>query len=399
MSVRASQWEILKCLLANPRQLAIKPSLNLFFLSYMRKFNVQRAGKHLILHSHLPPLNHPAYPRFVNLHLRRKVSGPSHAQIGVTNACPQRCVYCYNQGRAGRIMDRAELFQVIRELKDLGVVWLGITGGEPLLQKCLPDLVAHAGPDCAVKLFTTGCGLTGSLARELKEAGLFSVSVSLDHWDAEVHNRNRRYPGAFTEALRAIEIFKDVGGLQVGVSTVLSDDMLMPERVERLLKFLSSLGVDEAWLSETKPAVAAQGGWVITQEQWQGLVKFQDAWNRSHDLTMNYLGHFEDARHFGCNAGHKMVYIDAFGEMSPCVFTPMSFGNVLHQPVKAVFEDMRAYFPSENRCFINAHYRRLQAAAAGGSILTAVQSKRLVKNIKFGPYSRFFQLYFGRRAS
>ena len=72
---------------------------------------------------------------------------------------------------------------------------------------------------------------------------------------------------------------------------------------------------------------------------------------------------------------------------------------VLHQPVRAVFEDMRAYFPSENRCFINAHYRRLQAAAAGDSILTAVQSKRLVKNLKFGPYSRFFQLYFGRRAS
>lgn len=399
MSVQASQWDILKCLLANARQLAIKPSLNLFFLNYLRRFRVQKAGKHLVLHSHLPPLNHPAYARFVDLHLRQKVSGPSHAQIGVTNACPQRCVYCYNQGRTGRIMDQAKLLQVIRELKDLGVVWLGITGGEPLLQKHLPELIASVGPDCAVKLFTTGCGLTHRVAYELKDAGLFSVSVSLDHWDEAVHNRNRGYPRAYAEALRAIEIFKGVGDLHVGVSTVLSDDMLKPDRVEKFLQFVTSLGADEAWLSETKPAVAAHGGRVIAQEEWQALVKFQDAWNRAHNLTMNYLGHFEDAAHFGCNAGHKMVYIDAFGEVSPCVFTPMSFGNVLHQPVKTVFEDMRAHFPSENRCFINAHYHRLQATAAGSNILNAAQTKQLVRNLKFGPYSKFFQLYYSRRSS
>lgn len=52
MSVQALQWEILKCLLANARQLAIKPSLNLFFLNYLRKFRVHQAGKHLILPSH-----------------------------------------------------------------------------------------------------------------------------------------------------------------------------------------------------------------------------------------------------------------------------------------------------------------------------------------------------------
>ena len=45
-------------------------------------------------------------------------------------------------------------------------------------------------------------------------------------------------------------------------------------------------------------------------------------------MVINYLGHFEGCESFGCNAGCKMVYVDAFGEVSPCVFLPFSFGNV-----------------------------------------------------------------------
>lgn len=117
-------------------------------------------------------------------------------------------------------------------MKDLVVVWLGITGGEPLLQKHLPELIASAGSECAVKLFTSSCSLTHRLASELKDAGLFSVSVSLDHWDAAVHNRNRRYPRAYAEVLRAIEIFKGVGSLHVGVSTVRSWARLALDRFD-----------------------------------------------------------------------------------------------------------------------------------------------------------------------
>ena len=64
----------------------------------------------------------------------------------------------------------------------------------------------------------------------------------------------------------------------------------------------------------------------------------QDAHNRrsggvADGMVVNYLGHFEGRENFGCNAGCKMVYVDTFGEVSPCVFLPFSFGNVRERPL------------------------------------------------------------------
>ncbi len=78
----------------------------------------------------------------------------------------------------------------------------------------------------------------------------------------------------------------------------------------------------------------------------------QDRWNKSGRMTVNYLGHFEGPDHFGCNAGTKMIYIDAFGEVSPCVFAPMSFGNVRERPLAEIWSDMRERFAPGSSCFV-----------------------------------------------
>ena len=83
------------------------------------------------------------------------------------------------------------------------------------------------------------------------------MAVSLDHWESARHDASRRYPGAFAAALEAIATFKEVPGLHVSVSSVLSRETIRSGEVEKLLAFLDSLGVDEAWLSELKPSVEA----------------------------------------------------------------------------------------------------------------------------------------------
>jgi MoaA/NifB/PqqE/SkfB family radical SAM enzyme len=369
---------------------------NRFLLRYMRRFRVRKVGGNLIIHSHLPPINSPAYKRFIDEHLLKRTNGPSHAQVGLTNACPQRCTYCYNKGRAGRVMDTATIKRVIRELKELGVFWLGLTGGEPLLNKDLLEIVESVGADCAVKLFTTGSTLTPRLASDLKKAGLFSVSVSLDDWREEEHDRARGTRGAFREALRAIEVFKKTDGLHVGVSAVLSREMIVRDEVEELFSFLSGLEVHEAWLSEAKPSV--QGFWksdlVITEAERRKLVVLQDRYNRDGGMTVNYLGHFEGREHFGCNAGHKMVYVDAFGEVSPCVFVPMTFGNVMERPVGDIYADMRRHFPSEESCFINRNYPLLQKHGRGQIPLGKAESEELLAEVRFGPLAKFFEIFY-----
>jgi MoaA/NifB/PqqE/SkfB family radical SAM enzyme len=386
----------LRTFASNPALLRVSPSIDLFMLRYMMKFRPVKVGDHLILHSHLPPLTSKAYSRFVNEHLLTRTAGPSHAQIGVTNVCPQNCVYCYNKRRTGTRMDTALIKEVIRDLKDLGVFWLGLTGGEPLMNPDLVTITESAGDDCAVKLFTTGCGLTRELASDLRNAGLFSVSVSLDHWKREEHDRARRTRGAFDAALRAIEIFRNLGTIHVGVSSVLSKAMLHDDSVERLLEFLTTLEIHEAWLSETKPSL--EGPWspdqVITGDERNRLIALQDRYNQNGRMTVNYLGHFESKEHFGCSAGNKMIYVDAFGQVSPCVFTPISMGSVHDRSVKDIVREMRPLFPTESRCFINTHFEQIRQRHRNAAPLSHSETLAMLREVRFGPMSGFYRLYY-----
>jgi MoaA/NifB/PqqE/SkfB family radical SAM enzyme len=379
--------------------LKVSPSVLRFLSGYMGKFRVREVGDNLILHSHLPPLNSAAYTRFVEEHLLERTSGPSHAQIGITNACPQRCEYCYNRNRQGDVMDTDTILKTARELVDMGVVWLGLTGGEPLLNKDIVRIVERLSGDCAMKLFTTGCTLTAEKAAQLQRAGLFSVCISLDHWTEDEHDRGRNYDGAFREALRAIDIFLNTGGIHVGVSAVLSREMIENDQVEKYLAFLDGLGVHEAWLSEVKPSLEAfwHEELVITEEQRLQLVRLQDRYNASGRMTVNYLGHFEGKECFGCNAGNKMVYVDAFGDVSPCVFTPMNFGNVQSGSIAEIVAEMQSHFPSEDGCFINKNYRLVQKYSAGRTTLDRADCLKMLEEVEFGELSRFNQLHYGSR--
>lgn len=392
-------WSAAKSLIAHPGILKAGPALDWFLCRYMREFRLREVGGHLILHSHLPPLNSAAYGRFVDEHLTRRNDGPSHAQIAVTNTCPQHCAFCYNRDRTGTPLATAEILRVVDQLADAGVFWLGLTGGEPLVCEDLTRVVRHAAQRCAVKLFTTGCTLLPRQAADLKRAGLFSVSVSLDHWDEAIHDRGRDYPGAFKAALAAIATFKSEG-LDTGVSAVLSKEMVANGEVEPFLAFLETLEVDEIWLSETKPAV--RGWWddalLITEAERRDLIALQDRYNRrrGRHATLNYLAHFESAERFGCTAGRKMVYVDAFGEVSPCVFVPVSFGNVRDGPLAGILERMRSVCRPGSECFISANYGALRDRAGGGLPIGAAAGEEIMRRVGHTPPGRFFRMHESR---
>lgn len=390
----ATRREVWAAVAAHPEVLRAGPRAGLFLARYMGKFRVRRAGRHLILHSHLPPLNHPAYDRFLREHLLGKTPGPAHAQIGLTNACPQRCGYCYNRDRKGKPLSTPEILAAIRDLRALGVFWLGLTGGEPLLNKDIVEITAAASPHMAVKLFTTGLGLTPELAAALRDAGLFSLSISLDDAREDAHDAARGYPGAFRAALAAIETARAAGGLHVGVSSVLSPAMIRAGEAENLLAFLEGLGIDEAWLSETKPSGPAywRAEAVVTDADRRSLIALQDRWNRRRGLTVNYLGHFESGRYFGCNAGRKMIYVDPFGEVSPCVFTPMTFGNLRTTPLPEIVAGMAGHFKLSSRCFMNTHYPLFRDRAAAGLPLGPADSAALADAAAFSPPAKLLRI-------
>lgn len=112
-------------------------------------------------------------------------------RISVTDRCNFRCVYCIPEDiewlPRARLLSFEEITRVARVAARCGIRKLRITGGEPLLRKDVPDLVAALtrvpGVD-DVALTTNGTELA-RLAKPLFEAGLQRVNVSLDSLDRE----------------------------------------------------------------------------------------------------------------------------------------------------------------------------------------------------------------------
>lgn len=155
---------------------------------------------------------------------------PLSASVYLTNACNLDCAFCYvKQARPDTgTMPRAMFDRVIRDLGELGLVYLSLTGGEPLL---LPDVVArvaqaHAAGIPYIHMVSNAELLTVEQARALHAAGLTELSVSLDGWQ-EGHDRRRGRTGLFAQVWPLLqEIRRAVPGLLLVVNSVVMDDNL-----------------------------------------------------------------------------------------------------------------------------------------------------------------------------
>jgi MoaA/NifB/PqqE/SkfB family radical SAM enzyme len=199
----------------------------------------------------------------------------------------------------------------------------------------------------------------------------------------------------------AVATFLAAGGLQVGISAALPRATIRRvDELRRLLAFAARLGAHELWLSEVKPTVTSlfDEALVLEEHERREIAAFQDGWNagikkRGRGVLLNFLGHFEGAEHFGCNAGRKMIYVDPFGEVSPCVFAPFSLGNVRTTALAGIVADMSQRFPTEDRCFANRNWRLVAHVSRGRLPMDRAGALALLDRVDFRPPSAFNERY------
>jgi GTP 3',8-cyclase len=163
-------------------------------------------------------------------------------RISVTDRCNFRCVYCMPKevyGRSYRFLERRQLltFEEIERLSrvfaSLGVEKIRLTGGEPLLRRELERLVEMLGAIPGVDLtLTTNGSLLPQKARDLAEAGLRRVTVSLDSLDDHVFRAMNDVDVAVERVLTGIEAAAAAGLSPVKVNMVVkrgvNEDSVLP---------------------------------------------------------------------------------------------------------------------------------------------------------------------------
>jgi cyclic pyranopterin phosphate synthase len=188
-----------------------------------------------------------------------------YLRISVTDRCNLRCSYCMPEG-PGEWEERSdhltaeEIERVVRVASGLGVTRIRLTGGEPLMRRDLPDIVARVAaiPGIDDLSLTTNGVFLGRLAEPLRGAGLQRINVSLDSLDAHTFDSITGRSGHLAEVLAGIEAAVAAGLHPVKVNIVAlkgvnGDEILefvaFARRTGVMLRFIEEMpmGRPEAW--------------------------------------------------------------------------------------------------------------------------------------------------------
>lgn len=142
-------------------------------------------------------------------------------RLSVIEACNFRCGYCMPADRvpddygldATARMSFDEIETLVRGFARLGMHKLRITGGEPLLRKGLPGLVARLAriPGIDDLALTTNGSLLARHAHALRDAGLQRLTISLDALDPERYRMLSGGRGDIADVLAGIAAAEDAG--------------------------------------------------------------------------------------------------------------------------------------------------------------------------------------------
>jgi cyclic pyranopterin phosphate synthase len=192
----------------------------------LSKFIQQREGEEEIKHKEreLQPEHQEAEKQELLMDSFGRIA--KKLRISVIDRCNMQCMYCMPQGKVQwfkeeNILDYDEITRFVSIMTDLGIERIRLTGGEPLLRPKLENLIislTKMGSIKSISMTTNGLLLVDKV-KQLRDAGLDSVNISLDTFRAD---RFKAITGTdnFKKVIGAIEAADDAG-LKVKVNTVI----------------------------------------------------------------------------------------------------------------------------------------------------------------------------------
>ena len=275
----------------------------------------------------------------------------------LTYKCPLQCPYCSNPldfagGRFRRELSTAEWCRVFREAKALGVLQLGLSGGEPTLRPDLDELIRTAHDvGLYTSLITSAYRLTRERLATLKAAGLDHVQISIQGADEETSDLEAG-TASYRDKIAAYHYTRELG-FPLTVNVVLHRRNL--HQVEALIRLAESLGAERIELANTQfygwalhnrdalmptKAQLDQAWQVVQQERARLGTKLEIVW---------VLPDYHEQYPKPCMGGWARAYmtVTPAGEVWPCHaagrITTLTFENVRDKPLAWIWEHSDAF--------------------------------------------------------
>jgi pyrroloquinoline quinone biosynthesis protein E len=172
-------------------------------------------------------------------------AAPLALMAELTHRCPLQCPYCSNPLellKAGRERDTAFWLGVIDEAADIGVLQIHFSGGEPTLRADLPALIERAtARGLYANLITSAVLLDVGKLRDLEQAGLAHVQISIQGAEAATADRIGHYRGGHAKKLDVARMVTSLG-MSLTINAVVHRQNL--DELPAMIDLAVALGAD-----------------------------------------------------------------------------------------------------------------------------------------------------------
>ena len=280
---------------------------------------------------------------------------PTTLLAEITHRCPLHCPYCSNPLAlvgADKELATEDWKRVLTQARELGVLQLGLSGGEPLARKDLEELADHAHRvGLYTTLVTSGVGLTRSRAEALRDAGLEHIQISIQDSNPEGADRvagMRAIPQKEAAAALVREL-----GFAFSINAVLHRGNL--DRIGEIIDLAAGLGADRLELANTQ-----YYGWALENRKalLPTLAQVKAAQTVADDAKRRYRGRMQivyvlpdyyEEYPKPCYGGWGAVYLVIMpdGRTLPCHgathITTLRFDNVRDRSLGWIWEESPAF--------------------------------------------------------
>ncbi len=271
--------------------------------------------------------------------------------------CPLHCPYCSNPVHIGDAKYRRELetedwLRTFRQARELGVIQLALTGGEPMLRRDLVELCAGAR-DAGLysSLITAGTLFTRERAEALKSAGLDHVQVSVQ---SPIPEENDRIAGnrSFEKKIASARVARALD-FPLTLNCVLHRQNL--DHIEELLELALDLGAQRLELANTQYygwAVVNQDALMPSFEQLrrgeEAVARFRERVGPAVDVLWVLPDYYEDLPK-PCMGGwgRTALVVAPNGDVLPCqaasTIPGLEFDNVREHALGSIWNESDAF--------------------------------------------------------
>jgi MoaA/NifB/PqqE/SkfB family radical SAM enzyme len=268
------------------------------------------------------------------------------ALVELTYRCNLDCSFCYNDiDSQGVPMGKEGYFRFFEDLRDMEVLNLVLTGGEPLAH---PDFLALGRRarelGFVVRLKSNGHALRRTLAERVKkEIDPYVVEVSLHGASAETHDRQTRVPGSFDRLISNVREMTELG-IRTKFNCILT--RWNEHEIEGMLELAEALGVLIRIDPQVTPRDNGDTSVLSLSASKQGirrLFRLQQARAKAAgEKGAVEIGRQADEdmpaptqKH--CGAGSSGIAVDPFGNVYPCVQWRRPVGNLHEKSIKDIW--------------------------------------------------------------